>query len=190
MQQVSNNIIVIYPGEIIPEGTENSIKLFLGGSIDTRDDRKFDWADKFIKGLTEITDPQKGLIQYQGLNFVIMNSFVVPKNPIPNVLNPEFMGKMDWIYSSMAASDCIFLNFLKKSTATLPMFLFGYCCASGKLVVRCPEEYINYSTVYSACRQHNVPLLPGKVGSVLSVLSQMMAFTPKFQEIMIYQLPE
>lgn len=191
MEQVSDNILVLGPGDAIPEGTENSIKILLLGSIDTRDDHKFDWASSFIKGMIDITDPQKGLIQYQGFNFIIINSTITPPGGlVPNVMNNDFTMKMQWTFSMAAAADSIFLNFLKRSTAPLPLYWLGYTCGSGKLCVRCPEEYVNYSIVNLTCRQHGVALLPGKVGSVLSVLQSIAAFTPKFQEVLKYQLPE
>ena len=190
MEQVSDNILVIYPGEMFPEGTENSIKILLSGSIDTREDKKYDWASKFIEGLKSLTSPDKGLIQYQGLNFIIANSFVSPGNPAANIMNPEFQQKTNWMFQMIAGCDAIFINFLKKSTSAIPLFWFGYCCSSGKCVVRCPEEYINYGIVRMTCQNHSISLLPGRVGNVLSVLQALAVYTPKFQEVQKYQLPE
>lgn len=191
MEQPKDNVIVLTPGDAIPEGTENSVKILLLGSIDTREDRKFDWAGKFIAGICDITDPEKGLIQYQGFNFTLINGTVPsPINGTPNLFNNDFITKTNWIYQMISECDAIFFNFLKNSVASIPLFWFGYCCSSGKMVVRCSEEYCNYPIVKLSCASKNIPLLPGKVGSVLNALNSIAAFTPKFQEIMKYQMPE
>lgn len=190
MEQVSDNILVLVPGDEIPEGTENSIKILLLGSIDTREDKKFDWASKFIEGLQKIVDPKNGILQYQGFNYIIINGTITSPGAVPNIMNPEFTGKMQWLYSMLAATDCIFMNFLKNSTAPIPLYWLGYCCASGKLVCRCSEHYYMYGLVRFTCQVNNVPLLSGKCATVFDALNTLAAFTPKFQQINKYQLPE
>lgn len=190
MEQVSDKILVIGPGEAIPEGTESAIKILLLGSIDTREDHKFDWADKFIKGMIDITDPQKGILQYQNYNFVIVNGTITIPNMTLNAMDQNFVMKMQWTYQTIASVDSIFINFLKKSTSQMPLYWLGVCSSTQKLTVRAPEEYINYGVVRLTCQINNIPLISSKTGSVLDALNNIAAFTPKFQELMKYQLPE
>lgn len=190
MEQPSENVLVLYPGELFPEGSECAISIFLTGSIDTREDRKFDWAGKFIQALVEITDPTKGILQFQNLKFVIANSAIPPINPAANLMNPEFVNKTNWSLQMVQSCDAIFVNILKKSMEAYPLFWLGLCLAQGKTVIRCPEEAKNYSLIRLACQQFGVSLLPGRVASVLSVLQSLAVMIPKFQEATKYQLPE
>lgn len=200
MKQLSENVIEIYPGEPIPEGSESAISILLLGSSDINGNAKYDWASKFCEALIEITDPQKGILQFQNLKFVIANGTIPPQNPVASIMNPEFCTKSEWIYQMIGTGpnspqgstgcDGIFVNFLKRSTASYPLFLFGLCATSGKLVARCDEQNVSYPFVFLTSKALNIPLLPGRVGSVLSVLQSFAIMIPKFQDATKYQLPE
>lgn len=181
MQPASDNVIILDPGEITPPGYEDAIKLTLIGSIDTRPDGKFDWARKFIQGLVELTDPLKGILQYRGLRFIIGNTFFPSNNPEPTIQNPEFISKIQWTNQLIHDSDIIFCNFLKRSQAPIPLFWFGMVAQSGKLVVRCPDEYMGYGLVQTICQCYNIPLMPGKVGSVLAIVQAMDSISDVFK---------
>lgn len=181
MTPVSSNIMVLDPGEITPPGNEDAIKLTLIGSIDTRPDGKFNWAQKFINGLVELTDPLKGVLQYRGLRIIVANTFFPTNNPEASVMNPEFVSKINWTNQVLQDSDLIFCNFLKKSTASIPLFWFGLAAQSGKMVVRCPDQYINYGIVQITCQNMGIPLMPGKVGSVLAIVQAMDSISDVFK---------
>lgn len=182
MNQVSANVMVLYPGEIPPPGCEDAIKLMLVGSVDARPDGKFDWGGKFINGLVDICDPVKGILQYRGLRFLVFNSVVPSSNPgaPPTVDNEEFVGKTNWMIQSIGESDLIFCNFLKKSTNPFPLFWLGLMAQTGKLVVRCPDQYMGYGLVQVVCKNYNIPLMPGKVGSVLAIVQAMNTISDVF----------
>lgn len=182
MQQLSGNIIVLTPGELCPPGCEDAIKLVLLGSIDTRPDQKFDWAGKFCNGLVELTDPLKGVLQYRGVRFVVYNTTTPPANlqAPPTVDNPEFVSKLNWMFQCLAECDLIFCNFLARSKEMMPMYWLAFCSQSQKMVVRCPDQYCNYGTVQVTCQNFNIPLMPGKVGSVMAIVQAMNSISDVF----------
>lgn len=183
MNQVKNNLLVLGPGDQIPDGTEDALKIYLSGTVDLSGNEKFMWQEKFINGMSELVDQEKGLIMFKKYNYIIFNPYYVPQNPAPHIMNPEFTNLKMWETQCLEVADGIFCNFLKRSTSAIPLFEFGYTARSGKLVVRCPEEYQNYALVKFYCENFNIPLLPGKTGSILSVLQSLFAYCPKFQEL-------
>lgn len=192
MEQISETVAIISGGEPIPAGFEDSIKIALLGSSDLNPMQTNDWQSKFAQGLVLITntEPGKGIIMYRGMKFLILNcKSWNPANPTMDFNNPEFVNKVGYDLEMADAADCIFYNFLKKSTALNPMIEFALTARTGKMICRCPIEYQNYAYVRLICERYNIPLLPGATTSVLSVLQTMYAFIPKFQEIQRFQLP-
>ena len=63
MLQVNERILVLNPGDQLPTLTNDSIKLYLGGTMDFSSSNN-DWQQKFIEGLTKLTDPLQGLLMY------------------------------------------------------------------------------------------------------------------------------
>ena len=89
----------------------------------------------------------------------------------------------------MDLADVVFLNIMNKSTSPIPVLEFGTMATSGKLVVRCGENYQIYSQIRLYCEKYQIPLLTGKT-SVKDVLLAMGSYTQKFQELQSLQLPE
>lgn len=193
MEQLSENVVIISGGEPIPEGSEEAIKIALLGSSDLNPMGDGDWQYKFAKGLALITstEPGKGIIMYKGMKFLVMNcKSWSPRVPVMSYDNVEFIQKISTDLDYAMASDCIFFNFHKKSQAVFPLLEFSNLVGSGKMVVRCSQEYGNYGFVRIMCERLQVPLLPGATTSVLTVLQTMSAFIPKFQELSKLRLPE
>lgn len=191
MEQISNNVMVLNVGDQIPPDTEDALKIYLGGSMDLGPTGEYNWFQKFIDGMKVAVDPTKGYMNlFSKYNYIIFNPYYVPKNPAQNIFNQEFTQKWTWENQCLEMADCIFLNFLGKSTSPLPLYTFGYIVRSGKLVVRCPEIYTNYGIVKMACDTYNVPLVGSKMGTVNQILSLMFSFIPKFQEVGNNTLPE
>lgn len=192
MEQLLPNLLVLGPLETPPEGTEDSLKIFLAGSIDLSDNTQYKWQDKFIKACTDIFNQEegKGLAPFNMYNYILVNPYYVPKNPTPNIMNQEWMMYKNWELEAYNWCDGIFLNFLKRSISPFPLFTLGYTCQSQKLVVRCPDEYFNFSLVKMVTTKFGVPFLPGKIGSVLSVIQNFFSFVGSFQQVNKYQLPE
>lgn len=191
MQQVANNIVVLNPGDQIPQNTQDSIKLYLAGTMDFGSQEN-DWQGKIIQGLAYLTDPYKGLIMYKNANFIILNPKVMPTTgTAPGLDNPEFVQQMQWRMQMVDQADVVFLNILKKSQSPIPLLEFGSLVQSGKLVVRTSEEYPYYAQLRLYCEKYNVPLLTGKT-TVKNVLLAMGSFLPKFRDLnnQQTQLPE
>lgn len=190
MQQISENLLVVNAGEPLPEGIEGALKIYLAGSCDIGPNQDFDWQGKFINGLATLAKSDGGLIMLKNQRFVIMNPRYVPQNPTPGIVNPEFVTMMNWKQDMMAAADAVFCNFLKKSVSPMPMFEFGCLCSSGKMVVRCPEEYAGYGTVKIVCERNQVPLFPGKIGTVPVIVQALYSYIPAFKTAQQLILPE
>ena len=110
-------------------------------------------------------------------------------DPTPSITNQEYMNKKTWEMDMVNAADGIFLNFLSKSVSPLPLFEFGLLATSGKLIVRCPENYFQYSQVAFTCQRMGITLLPTKA-NVKDVLWSMANLLPALQQNKALQLPE
>ena len=162
MLQVSEKIIVLNPGDQLPQITNNSVKIYLAGTQDFSNAEN-DWQQKFINGLVPLTDPLKGLLMFKSTNFIIFNPHVPFESPAaPNLDNPQFIQVMQWRMSMMDQADMVFLNLLNKSKSPVPVLEFGLLANTNKLVVRCGEEYMLYSQIRLYCEKYNIPLLTGK----------------------------
>ena len=192
MEQILPNLLILGPMETPPEGTENSLKLFLAGSIDLSPNESFKWQDHFIKAMMEIVskEPGKGIAPFNTFNWILVNPYYIPKNPVPNIMNEEYNMYKSWELDAYGWVDGIFLNFLKRSTSPMPLLTLGYTCQSGKLVVRCPEQYYQYDLVRLITTKFGVVLMPSKVSNVLAVIQNFFSFVSGFQNITKFQLPE
>lgn len=192
MLQASENVIVLQPGDQIPDGTNDSIKILLVGSESVDDtNASFNWQQKFIDGLISLSNPNGGIMMFKNKNYIIINSKYSPQlsDPSKGSNSPEVREKYNYILDMANAADAIFCNILKKTQSPLPLFLFGLFCASNKLIVRCPDDYPYSGIVNLICSRSNIPVLPSK-SSVKDVVFSMYASIPKFQELQKYQLPE
>ena len=191
MNQISKNVLVINPGDEIPQG--NSLKIMLLGSFPAnQNDPKFDWCGKFIDGLVALRNPDdpKSLLQFRGNLYTIMDPRAPVSNQEINDQNGEFVQSFNLINDWANTCDCLFFNFLSKSTATLPLYYFASFSGLGKMVVRMSDGYVNSGIVKVQCQRNNIPLLDSAHGNVFSVLQTMYAFIPAFQNMQRFQLPE
>lgn len=183
MINFSDNVVMIEMGEPLPDFAGECTKILLAGSIDiggagteSGGVGSFDWITKFAQGVAALTDPINGMLMMRGQKYLLISTKYVPVNPSPTYDNPEFVNKTSWTLDMAAACDCIFINFLKRSTSQWPLFLFGLLSGSGKCVLRCPMEYYAYGLVRIISERQNIPLLPSGTSSVYSVISTMQAF--------------
>jgi hypothetical protein len=194
MEQLSQNVTVIrYPDPMIMDN-KGAIKILLAGSASVGQNDAYDWQNKFIQGLIQLADPtpgsKTGIMMFSKLNYIVIDPRTNASNPAISLDNPEFVQGFSYFLDMVDVADAIFLNFLKRSTAPTGIFDLGYLIRSGKTVVRCPEEYFQSGFVNFLCQRYNVPLLPGRQGTVLSVLQSMFAFCQNIQQQQQYQLPE
>lgn len=192
MDQLLPNLLVLGPGENVPEGCEDSLKIFLAGSIDLSNNSEYKWQEKFINGMKQIvsTEPGKGISPFNKYNWILVNPYCSLKNPVPTIMNQEWTMYKNWELEAYNWCDGIFLNFLKKSTNPITLFTLGYICQSGKVVVRLPDEYFQSGLVRLITTKFGVPCIPGKVGNILNVIQNFFSFIPKFQEVTKFNLPE
>ena len=189
MQQINEKIIVLNPGDQMPQMTNNSVKIYLAGTQDFSNAAN-DWQQKFIEGLVPLTDPIKGLLMLKSTNFIIINPHVPFQSPAgPTLDNPQFVQVMQWRMSMMDQADMVFCNIMNMSKSPAPVLEFGVMVTSGKLVVRCGELHMNYPQIRLYCEKYNIPLLTGKT-SVKDVLLTGGNFIQKFRDLQQTQLPE
>ena len=193
MIQLSTNVIEYFPGEIPGEEAAGAVKIALIGSDSYDPSGTYDWQGKFAAGLVKLADPVggTGLIMYKNMKFAILNCKPAnpPANPALDLGNPEAVMKISGSLDFCAMADGIFLNFLKKSQSVMPIFELGYLCQSGKVVVRCPDEYAYQPLVSMICQRHGVPMYPGQMTNVLTILQGLFTL-PTLQQIQQYPLPE
>lgn len=194
MEQVSENVIVYYPGDPIGDEAQGTVKIALMGSSSYDASGTYNWEQKFIEGVKYYADrsmnSKSGLVMFKNLNYSILCGKPANlQNPEMNLDNPEFVTKVSSNLDFCNAADGIIFNFLKKSTAPFPLMLFSYLVQTEKMIVRCPLEYPNYPAVKLLCERHNVPLYPGKMVGVLLMLQGLFTL-PAFQQAQQFQLPE
>lgn len=183
MIQISDNVVMMEVGDQLPPDNGEYIKILLAGSIDVGGAGSenggigvYDWITKFGQGVAQLTDPLKGILMMRGQKYMLFSTKYVPQNPSPTYDNPEFVQKISWTLDVAGQCNFIFFNFLKRSTSTWPLFLFGLLSGSGKVVVRCPTEYFSHGLVKVICERDGIPFLPSGTSSVYSVLSTMQAY--------------
>lgn len=190
---LGNNVRMFYPGEPLDESVNGTVKIALVGSDSYEPGGAYDWQGKFAEGLAKIADPVggTGLLMYKNMNFTILNCkpATPPKSPIMDLNNPEMVTKVSATLDFCSVADAVFLNFLKKSTSTMPIFELGYLSRTGKVVVRCPNEYAYKPLVELVCSRHGIPMFPGQMTTVLTILQALFTL-PNLQQIQQYPLPE
>ena len=146
MQQISQNLIVIGPSDQWNEAYDGAIKIYLSGTIDLG--KPEGWQDKFVSALTKMTDPINGDPRFKGKSWVVMNPRGPIQNPTVSLDNQEFVGKTRWELEALGRADIVFCNLQKKSKS--PSALYGLLLTlhdPGRLIVRCPLEYVMYPVV-------------------------------------------
>ena len=193
MIQLSNNVTMYYPGETLDESINGTVKITLIGSDSYEPGGAYDWQGKFAEGLAKLADPVggQGLLMYKNMNYTILNCKPAnpPQNPTMDINNPEMVTKVSASFDFCSIADAIFLNFLKKSTSMMPIFELGYLANSGKLVVRCPNEYAYQPLVQLVCQRHGIPLLPVN-SNVKDAIWALMSICPSMQTNTQISLPE
>lgn len=190
MLNVNEHITVFSPGEQLPQITNDSVKIYLGGTMDFSGNIETDWQQAFINGLAKLTDPVKGLLLIKNLNFIIFNPKLPLTSPLaPTLDNPEFVKVMNWRLQMQELSDIVFVNIMKNSVSPIPVLEFGSLLSSGKLIVRASEANRMYSHLRLYCEKFQVPLLTGQT-SVKDVLLAAGGYLEKFRDNARYPLPE
>jgi hypothetical protein len=189
MVQLGEHVIVIGPGDVLPENIGDAIKIYLAGTEDTNPANEH-WQDKMATGMVSLTEGPGAISVFKNKNWIFINPLSLPQlSPIPNTDNPEWVMKKDWECGMMNAADGIFFNILKKSTSPLVMFNFGMLLNSQKMVVRCSQDYFQYGIISYMCQRHGIPLLP--IGSnIKDAIWGLISICPSMQTNTQISLPE
>ena len=189
MQQLSNSVTILNVGDPLPLITGDSVKIYLAGSQDLNPTNE-KWQDKVCQAMVTLTEGPKAISVFKNKKWIFINPLQAPQmNPQPTLDNPEFINKKTWECEMMSSADGIFLNFLKKSVSPIPLYEFGLLVTTGKLVVRCSEEYFQYSLVNFMCQRHNVPILPNS-STVKDAMWAFFSILPDLQNNSKITLPE
>lgn len=181
MQQISQNLYVVGPQDQWDGSLDGCIKIYLSGTVELGG-QQLGWQEKFINGLTKITDPVNGDPRFKTKSYCVFNPKMPITNPTAALNNPEFCNKFRWECQGMAMADIVFCNFMKKSKS--PSAIYGLLLnaqAAGKTIVRCPLEYQGYPVVKLLSESYQIPLL-GDTGNVINVMELAYQRSPKFQE--------
>ena len=195
MEQVSENVVVYYPGDPVGDEATGTVKIALMGSSSYDPSGAHDWERKFIEGVKYYADRSMnsttGLVMFKNLNYsIICGKAANPiQNPQMDPNNPEFITKMSSNLDFCDAADGIIFNFLKKSQSPTPLMLFGHLVRTGKMICKCPQEYFAYPLIKLMCERYQIPLYPGKMVSVLLMLQGLFTL-PSFQQVQQFNLPE
>lgn len=189
MIQLGQKVMVLSPGDILPENIGDSIKIYLAGTEDTNPANEH-WQDRVAQGMVSLTEGPGAISVFKNKNWIFINPLALPQlNPVPNTDNPEWVMKKDWECGMMNAADGIFFNILKKSTSPLVMFNFGMLLNSQKMAVRCSQEYFQYGTISYMCQRHGIPLLPVN-SNVKDAIWALISICPSMQTNTQISLPE
>ena len=146
MQQISENVIVLQPGDPIEEMYNDMIKIYLSGTLDLNPN-KIPWQQKFINAISKIAslEPEEGMPDIRNIKFLIINP-LFPTNGPMSLDNPEFSQKLQWELQNLDIADVIFCNFLKKGKSWNSLSGLLLNAKSEKLMVRCPidSEFFGY----------------------------------------------
>lgn len=193
MQQLNESVLVFNAGEEIPvNNLGDYLKIALVGSEEMAmgQETQFAWQESFSNALAALTSNETTYLPLKNQKFAIFNPKAPISNPQISLDNPEFVTKYQWKANAFDMADGIFCNFLKRSQSPIPLFEFGEGLRSGKMVVRCPDQYALMPLVRQYCEKYGVPFLSGGSATALTVIQSFFSYVPRFQELQKYKLPE
>lgn len=185
MQQVSQNVFILDPGEAWQDTYEKDyLKIFLSG---TTTQNPNSWQMKFTNGL-------QGVIQGMGLMniklLVINPALIQPQQDDRPILeNPEFGQKINWSLQMRDKSDLIFCNILPNSTNTIHIAPIFESAQTGKLICRMPVEHPMYGYTKLLSDYRKFPLLGG-AANLMDVLNTAFNSIPAFSNWAKYNMEE
>ena len=190
MEQINENLVVLSaPEPFDPEQMKDFLSIYLIGTVSGSEG--VTWQQKFINGLAKVLNP--GDPNYNkditGLKFCIINGHYIP-TPGPITLeNAEFVEKTQWNLGILKNVDSVFCNFLRRSKSKAALDGFLMAAMTGKLVTRCPQDYIGFPKISVITRTLELPLL-GETDTVNEVLETLFQTIPKFKEQLELSLRE
>lgn len=136
---VESNNIIVAPSE--EKTKSNTIKVFLGGTIDSGNSE--DWQKEICKEFINNED------------YVIFNP---RRDEWPNEGSSEVIRQIKWEHKRMDESDIIVINILPDSKSPISLMEIGMYNESGKLLVFCTDEFYRFDNVRIVCEKYNIKL--------------------------------
>lgn len=133
----------IYKSPDIRLASENSIKLFLAGTIDMGNSK--DWQEEFSRSIVK---------DFCSFNPEIKLSIYNPRRDTFN--ESSEIEQIKWEMDRLDHSDVIVMNFLPESKSPISFLELGLYSRSGKLMVVCPKEFYRYENVRLTCLKYHI----------------------------------
>lgn len=158
----NNSYNIIKPDSISKYPAEDSIGIFLAGSIEMGVAE--DWQVKIEKELEEypvtIYNPRRDSWD---------NSWIQRET------NPEFNKQVNWEMNKLEESDIIFFNFVGDTKSPISLLELGLH-ANDRVIVCCPDEFWRKGNVEIVCSRYGIPLfsnLDVAISSLKSMISNL-----------------
>ena len=138
---------IIKPPSSISFEQDNSVKVFLGGSIEMG--KAENWQERVEKAL-----------DYTEKEFRIYN----PRRDDwdssweQTFENPQFSQQVNWELNALENSDIVIMYFDPNTKSPISLLELGLYAKSGKLLVCCSDGFWRKGNVDIVCEKYNVPL--------------------------------
>jgi hypothetical protein len=133
--------------------SENSISIFLAGSIDMGSSKK--WASELVNRITEINPFEFDIVFYNPRRDAWDNTWEQEES------NPVFNYQVNWELDNIEDSDIIFFNILPESKSPITLMELGLCAGSNaKVIVCCPDGFYRKGNVDILCTRYEMPQYP------------------------------
>ena len=157
-------IEVIKPDNKTKFSTENSIKIFLAGSIEMG--KAIDWQDDITNRINEFSFTTGNITIYNPRR----DSW--DSNWEQSEINPEFRYQVNWELNKLEESDIIFLNFVEDTMSPISLLELGHFASSGKIIACAPKKFYRRGNVEVVCSRFSVPLFDDYEYAFASLISR------------------
>ena len=154
------DVKVMYPTNTIPANEDQSIKVFLAGSIEQG--KAEQWQSRIIEDLKSFTSD----VNIESKNTIKKRLAIFnPRRPDwnPNLpqeaLNEVLRSQITWELDHLEMSDVICLYLDPKTTSPISLLELGLHMRSRKLLVCCPPGFYRKANIDITCQKYGVDVL-------------------------------
>ena len=155
------------PSYYIGTFPENTIKIFLAGTIDSGNSKN--WQMELIRKFQERNNPNIFLFNPRRDNW--------PKDSDHN----EVEKQINWEHKYLDDSDLIIMNILPDSKSPISLMEIGLYAQSGKLIVFCNENFYRYDNVKLVCKKYNIPIYDYNDSELIYLTTKQILFDTYFK---------
>ena len=182
MQKLTDNIVVLQPGDPFEEIYGDYIKIYLSGTLDLNTN-KIPWQQKFINALSHVSqEAVEGMPNLKDIKFLVINPLVPTEGPA-SLENGTFTQKLSWELQCQDQADIIFCNFLKKGKEISSLSGLLLNAKSEKLVVRCPMDSEFYGLIKILGQNYGFPVLADSA-SVMVIIKCIAETNQKLKDLL------